>query len=326
MLNLPSDLYNRCRTIFLTCSQFDSYEQLRSIFVTPELYPFRSGLRRGNSPEELVDFFLEFILEQELPGGDPAFPVFLTALRDKYREGNNRRTQLTLLIGDVQCSITAQVTRPSLTSMALEKDTEDKKQSTKNPASSSDSNPGTASSANPDNATAGDREALDAEEKKDFFISYNKHDKAWAEWIAWQLENAGYSTIIQAWDFRPSGNFVADMQRAMANTERTIAVLSPDYLTSKFTQPEWHAAFASDPTGELGLLLPVMVHECTLTGLLPQIVHIKMTGLSEDEAIEALLEGVKRGRARPETSPDFPAKALNSKPRFPDHMDPGSAS
>ena len=28
---------------------------------------------------------------------------------------------------------------------------------------------------------------------KDFFISYNKADRAWAEWIAWHLEEAAYS-------------------------------------------------------------------------------------------------------------------------------------
>lgn len=27
-------------------------------------------------------------------------------------------------------------------------------------------------------------------------ISYNRADKAWAEWIAWQLEDAGYTTLI----------------------------------------------------------------------------------------------------------------------------------
>ena len=47
---------------------------------------------------------------------------------------------------------------------------------------------------------------------KDFFISYTKTDKAWAEWIAWTLEAAGYSTVIQAWDFRPGSNFVLEMQ------------------------------------------------------------------------------------------------------------------
>ena len=32
---------------------------------------------------------------------------------------------------------------------------------------------------------------------KDFFVSYNKADRTWAEWIAWQLEAAGYEIVIQ---------------------------------------------------------------------------------------------------------------------------------
>lgn len=31
---------------------------------------------------------------------------------------------------------------------------------------------------------------------KDFFISYNQADRAWAEWIAAQLEEEGYTCII----------------------------------------------------------------------------------------------------------------------------------
>src|ERR687884_2012487 len=100
--------------------------------------------------------------------------------------------------------------------------------------------------------------ARDATARKDFFISYNRADRAWAEWIAWQLEEAGYTTVIQAWDFRPGGNFVLDMLRA-AEAQRTIAVLSPEYLTALYTQPEWAAAFAEDPASNLGVLLPVRV-------------------------------------------------------------------
>lgn len=156
------------------------------------------------------------------------------------------------------------------------------------------------------------------EDKIDFFVSYNRLDKQWAEWIAWQLENAGYTTIIQAWDFRPGGNFVTDMQRATANAERTIAVLSPDYLASIFTQPEWNAAFASDPTGERGILLPIRVRNCELTGLLPQIVYIDLVGLSAEEANEALLNGVKRSRAKPIVAPNFPGKMKQAEPDFPE--------
>src|SRR6266436_5555355 len=94
------------------------------------------------------------------------------------------------------------------------------------------------------------------ETNKDFSISYNKADRLWAEWIAWQLEAAGYSTVLQAWDFRPGSNFVLEMDKAAVEAERTIAVLSPNYLKALYTQPEWSAAFRRDPTGEKGYLLP----------------------------------------------------------------------
>ena len=61
---------------------------------------------------------------------------------------------------------------------------------------------------------------------KEFFISYTHSDEAWAEWIAWQLEEHGHAVDIQLWDFQPGTNFVAEMDRAVSQCERTIIVLS----------------------------------------------------------------------------------------------------
>lgn len=94
---------------------------------------------------------------------------------------------------------------------------------------------------------------------KDFFISYTKADQAWAEWIAWKLEEAGYSTVIQAWDFRPGSNFVLEMQQAASTANQTIAVLSEKYLESAFTASEWAAAFAQDPQGKKQKLIPIRI-------------------------------------------------------------------
>ena len=94
---------------------------------------------------------------------------------------------------------------------------------------------------------------------KDFFISYTSTDRPWSEWIAWQLEHEGFSVVIQAWDFRPGGNFVLDMHKSATEAQRTIAVLSPNYFTALYTQSEWTAAFAQDPTGKGSLLVPVRV-------------------------------------------------------------------
>jgi hypothetical protein len=43
---------------------------------------------------------------------------------------------------------------------------------------------------------------------RDFFISYTAVNRPWAEWIAVQLEQAGYTTLLQAWDFRPGSDFL----------------------------------------------------------------------------------------------------------------------
>ena len=99
-------------------------------------------------------------------------------------------------------------------------------------------------------------------EKKDFFISRNGADSAWAQWIATELEDAGYSTVLQDWDFRAGQNFILRMHEAITQSERTIAVLSPQYLNAEFTQPEWAAVLYQDPKGDEGLLIPVRVREC----------------------------------------------------------------
>jgi hypothetical protein len=143
-------------------------------------------------------------------------------------------------------------------------------------------------------------------EHKDFFISYNGADEEWAEWIAWQLEHAGFSSILQAWDFRPGNNFVVEMDRASRIAERTIVVLSPNFFGSSFTPPEWANAFAKDPTGGKRSMVPVRVEDCDVEGLLGQVVSIDLIGLARDEASKKLLAGVQPGRSKPTSEPEFP--------------------
>lgn len=143
---------------------------------------------------------------------------------------------------------------------------------------------------------------------KDFFISYNRHDKDWAEWIAWSLEENGYTVTLQAWDFRPGGNFAVDMNKAIKNNKRTIAVLSETYLESAYTLPEWAAAFINDPTSEKHKLIPIKVKPCKPDGLLQGVVYRDLIGKSEAEARTALLSAVREGREKPYLKPSFPDK------------------
>lgn len=140
---------------------------------------------------------------------------------------------------------------------------------------------------------------------KDFFISYNSHDQEWAQWIAWTLEEAGYETVIQAWDFRPGSNFVLEMQRAATDTRQTIAVLSQHYLDAEFTQPEWSDAFRRDPQGNQRVLLPVRIDNCRPTGLLASIIYVNLHGLDQATARQVLLQALNE-RGKPDTPPLFP--------------------
>lgn len=118
------------------------------------------------------------------------------------------------------------------------------------------------------------------------FISYNGADRAWAEWIAWVLEEDGYKVVIQAWNFRPGSNFVLEMDKA-TGADKTVLVLSDNYLRAEYTHPEWAAAFARDPQGVERRVVPVRVAPCSPSGLLAQIVWADLVGLSEPAARQA---------------------------------------
>ncbi|MGC3968451.1 MAG: toll/interleukin-1 receptor domain-containing protein [Pirellulales bacterium] len=153
---------------------------------------------------------------------------------------------------------------------------------------------------------------------KDFFISYNSHDEKWAEWIAYVLEENGYAVVIQKWDFRPGNNFPIEMDRASKEAEKTIGVLSSNFLASQFTQPEWAARFRQDPTGEQRKLIFVRVENVAPDGLIGSLIYIDLVGRSEMEAERELIEGVRAGRGKPASRSFFPPKWNASRnPLFP---------
>jgi hypothetical protein len=155
---------------------------------------------------------------------------------------------------------------------------------------------------------------------QDFFISYTGVNRPWAEWIAVQLEAAGYTTVLQAWDFRPGSDFLHQMQQATTSAGRTIAVLSPAYFGSAFGEAEWRAAFVKDSTGALGLLVPVRVQPCEPPGLLASRVYVDLVDTDEATAKRLLLDGVAESGARPTSAP-FPGgpggAAVGGPGRFP---------
>jgi hypothetical protein len=288
MAGIPSHLLISLRKGLADCEQFETNRSLRNVFADERLTPWRDSLPQADGIAERVDSAIGYLHDKKHRDGSNALISLLLALAEGMDEGDDRREKLFSLANQLVPSVPR--TAPPL------------------PVDTGPSGPP---------ASGGKPDAASPPAKRDFFISYNRHDKDWAEWIAWQLEDAGYTTYLQAWDFRPGGNFVSDMHRASAESERTIAVLSRTYLTSEFAQSEWTAAFARDPAGKKGILLPVKVRKCDLEGLLPQIVYIDLIGVPAPEAAERLLAGIKQGRAKPLAPPNFPDAVTRAEPPLP---------
>jgi len=162
----------------------------------------------------------------------------------------------------------------------------------------------------------------DTREGWDFFLSYTQADKAWAEWVAWVLEEDGYRVLIQAWDFVPGTNWILGMQAGIDKSARMVAILSDDYLASVYGSAEWQATWALDPAGTWRSLLVVRVADCPRPGLFAGVVGIDLFGLDDAAAtaqLRAMIKAALSGRAKPSVKPKFPGakRAVPQEPQFP---------
>jgi hypothetical protein len=325
MAGISPDIYRELRDALLDCDPFESNRKLRDVFAVTPLRPWRNNVPEADSRVGRVDAVIGYLHDKYNRDGANALALLLKVLRGQIDPEDARHQRLARLAEELEGTLgrgTPPTQRPaSIGGRIKHKPSSQPLQSGAQQAEPL--HPGD-SLASGQLTAGGSYEKPQEAEKKDFFVSYNRADREWAEWIAWQLEEEGYTTIIQAWDFRPGGNFVIDMQRAADQARRTIAVLSPDYLQALYTYPEWAAAFAQDPTGEKGTLLPVRVRECELKGLLPQIVYIDLVGLDQEAAKQELVAGVKQGRAKPAIAPSFPGAVKHTTSERPDF--PGGAS
>ncbi|WP_162794889.1 toll/interleukin-1 receptor domain-containing protein, partial [Nonomuraea lactucae] len=144
----------------------------------------------------------------------------------------------------------------------------------------------------------------------DIFVSYSPADTAWATWIAWELEAAGYKTMIQAWDFVPGTNFIDFMDRGVSEAQLVVAVLSRNYLTSRYGRLEWQAALRADPDNPSNRLVTIRLEDVRLEGLLSTITWVDLLGVTDSGQARSMLLGrVKEamaGRAKPAAAPAFP--------------------
>jgi tetratricopeptide (TPR) repeat protein len=135
----------------------------------------------------------------------------------------------------------------------------------------------------------------------DIFVSYAGPDRPWAEWVASQVEAAGLSVELDAWDWAAGSNFVLNMNDALARASRVVALYSKAYFDrSRYTTEEWAAAVAARQR-----LLPLRVEEVEPPPILLPLVWVDIFGIEEAHA-RARVRNALLGRKRPTAPVPFP--------------------
>ena len=143
----------------------------------------------------------------------------------------------------------------------------------------------------------------------DFFVSHAGADRAWAEWVAWQLTDAGYCVELDVWDWAAGRNFVTAMSGALGRADRVVALFSAAYFEpERYTTEEWSATLVHVPGVAAERLVPVRV-EAVPADKVPPVLRPLITrdvfGVDELAARRALLEAAA-GPVRPGSKPGFP--------------------
>jgi tetratricopeptide (TPR) repeat protein len=148
-------------------------------------------------------------------------------------------------------------------------------------------------------------------ERVNFFISHAGADRAWAEWVAWELDEAGYTLELDVWDWAAGQNFVLKMNNALARCERVVALFSAAYFDpERYTTEEWTATLAHLLGMKKDLLVPVRVEEVAadvVPPLLKPLIAPRLFGLPEEETRRTLLAAVA-DPVRPDRKPVFPGQ------------------
>jgi len=106
-----------------------------------------------------------------------------------------------------------------------------------------------------------------ADTRRDFFISFNSADLAFAEAIDAALNEAGFTTFFHPRDLLPGGIVPEWMEKSLLNSNQTIALFSPDYVKEEavYSFIERYASWWRDKRGKERKLIPVHIRKVDFT-------------------------------------------------------------
>jgi hypothetical protein len=135
----------------------------------------------------------------------------------------------------------------------------------------------------------------DRVEWRDFFISFNSADLAYAEAIDAALTAAAFTTYYHPRDIPPGGNIPLWMEDALMNSHQLLALCSPEYMAdgALYSEAERYARFWQDARGAQFRLVPVELRPTQFKPLLSVYKRIDAKGMTPAAAAAAVVTALK---------------------------------
>ncbi len=101
------------------------------------------------------------------------------------------------------------------------------------------------------------------DERCDAFISYSHSDKEWTHKLVEKLRQVqigdrNLKICIDEDDFVPGKSLLKSIEDGIKNSDKLICILSPNYVTSDYTDLEVQMKALDDPAGRRGLIIPII--------------------------------------------------------------------
>ncbi len=126
----------------------------------------------------------------------------------------------------------------------------------------------------------------------DVFVSFSPADAAWVEgWLLPRLERAGLVVCTPATCFEPGAPLATETERAIRESRRILAVLSPDWVAGHWSDFEAQLAHYRDPNAHTRRLIPLLLRPCEPPD---RIRLLNWVDLTDEDSREAAVERVIR--------------------------------
>jgi len=119
----------------------------------------------------------------------------------------------------------------------------------------------------------------------DVFISYSHRNKNWVHGVLLpRLEKANLKVFIDFRDFKIGAASVKEMERGITRSQKTLVVLTPEYLKSSWAEFEILMIQTLSPANRDLRVIPVLRKECSLPTSISYMNYVNLVNPKNKEA------------------------------------------